>query len=933
MLIRVLVAAFTVVFFGPAAVWAQQATVFGTVVDESKGVLPGVTVTATETATGRQVVSISSERGEYRLVGLAPGRYRIATELAGFAPTVVPDIELLVGQTAEIRFAMKLATLAENVTVTGETPLVDTRQSQVAGNVDRRQMESLPISGRNWMELSMQVKGITANAISRSSPGPARTTAFRLNLDGQEITQDRVGGFGQGGISRDAIAEYQVITNMFDVTMGRSVGIQVQAVTRAGTNNLDGSLYGYFRDDKFNAKDHFVDRVLPYSNQQVGGTVGGPIVRDRMHYFFSHEYERQPDTFIAAPAAFAPQTMEIPLLDRQYYSMGRVDYQFGAGDHVAARGNYWKRDFDHAEAHPSRVAERGNSSGFFTVNWSRVLRNNLQQELKVGHFRYRLWNYPNEPSTIEYVFPGLTVGSQWNWPSTGFQRHVSTRYDLTWNKGSHDLKLGTDLQIKRDSGVWRARERGQMFFNRLPADVATRFPLNSSPSAWDLSGLDSSVIRFDVNFARDDDWTSNVPRPAFALWLGDTWKVNNQLTLNLGVRYDVAWREFNPPGVQETDVIINNGLFTENVGYRNDIRDLNNVAPRVGFAWNVSGSNNLVIRGGAGLFHSIQGGQLTYDAQLWNGQKILVNSFPNDGRPGFTLDPTRGVTAADVFAGRVPVPPQAIQVFAHDYEAPETWQAMLGFQKQISEVFGFDADLVYNKGSHEDIVRDPNLFFDPATGLFKNPATAGRPLPQFGEIRLKTSTGYSDYLALASQLTRRYRNNFQVSVAHTLMFFKRDSGVCNQGNCSLQLNPFDLSADFARGSDFQRHTLNANGLWRLPWDIQLSGTFHYGSGTYSDVTAPVAPLASGIPRRVRADLTVIPRDTFKEDPWQSLSLRVAKDIPLFGDVRLTAMAEVFNVYNYDRYIRNQIEGHSFYGQALRAGNDPRTGQLAFRIAW
>jgi hypothetical protein len=933
MLIRILVAALTVIFFGPAAVLAQQAAVFGTVVDESKAVLPGVTVTATATDTGRQIVAVSSERGEYRLLGLAPGRYRIAAELAGFAPTVIPDIELLVGQTAEIRFAMKLATLAENVTVTGEAPLVDTRQSHVAGNVDRRQMESLPISGRNWMELSMQVKGITANTISRSSPGPARTTAFRLNLDGQEITQDRVGGFGQGGISRDAIAEYQVITNMFDVTMGRSVGIQVQAVTRAGTNNLDGSLYGYFRDDKLNAKDHFVDRVLPYSNQQVGGTIGGPIVKDRMHYFFSHEYERQPDTFIAAPAAFAPQTVGIPILDRQYYSMGRVDYQFGAGDHVAARGNYWKRDFDHAEAHTSRVAERGNSSGFFTVNWSRVLRNNLQQELKIGHFRYRLWNYPNEPSTIEYVFPGLTVGSQWNWPSTGFQRHVSTRYDLTWNKGSHDLKIGTDLQIKRDSGVWRARERGQMFFNRLPADVAARFPLNSSPSDWNLSGLDSSVIRFDVNFARDDDWTSNVPRPAFALWLGDTWKVNNRLTLNLGVRYDVAWREFNPPGVQETDVIIDNGLFTENVGYRNDIRDLNNVAPRVGFAWNVTGTNDLVIRGGAGLFHSIQGGQLTYDAQLWNGQKILVNSFPNDGLPGFAVNPTRGVTAADVFAGRVPVPPQAIQVFAHDYDAPETWQAMLGFQKQLTEVFGFDADLVYNKGTNEDIVRDPNLFFDPVTGLFKNPATAGRPLRQFGEIRLKTSTGYSDYLALASQLTRRYRNNFQVSVAHTLMFFKRDSGVCNQGNCSLQLNPFDLSDDFARGSDFQRHTLNANGLWRLPWDIQLSGTFHYGSGTYSDVTAPVAPLASGIPRRVRADLTVIPRNTFKEDPWQSLSLRVAKDISLFGDVKLTAMAELFNVYNYDRYVRNQIEGHAFYGQSLRAGNDPRTGQLAFRLAW
>ena len=127
-----------------------------------------------------------------------------------------------------------------------------------------------------------------------------RDRQFQLNLDGQEITQQVAGsGFGQPRFSREAIAEFQVVTNLFDITQGRSLGMQVQAISRSGTNNLDGSVYGYFRDDKLNAKDFIANRVLPYSNQQIGGAVGGPIIRDKLHYFLSYERENEPNTILA----------------------------------------------------------------------------------------------------------------------------------------------------------------------------------------------------------------------------------------------------------------------------------------------------------------------------------------------------------------------------------------------------------------------------------------------------------------------------------------------------------------------------------------------------------------------------------------------------------------------------------------------------------
>ena len=281
--------------------------------------------------------AVSDERGEYRLRGLPPARYKVTAELAGFSTVVVADVELLVGQNRTVPFTMKVASLEETVTVTGESPLVDISSTQVGGNVDRRQMEELPLQGRNWMELAMQVRGVTANAVD-NTPG-VRDRQFQLNLDGQEITQQVAGGgFGQPRFSREAIAEFQVVTNLFDITQGRSLGMQVQAISRSGTNNLNGSVYGFFRDDSLNAKDFIASRVLPYSNQQIGGAVGGPIIRDRLHYFLSYERENEPNTIITSPPALPSQSFSFDTKTIQNSFLGRGDWQWTRRAITSPRG-------------------------------------------------------------------------------------------------------------------------------------------------------------------------------------------------------------------------------------------------------------------------------------------------------------------------------------------------------------------------------------------------------------------------------------------------------------------------------------------------------------------------------------------------------------------------------------------------------------------
>jgi hypothetical protein len=329
---------FLAVLLLPVSTSAQvsTATVNGTIADESKLVLPGVTVTATDLETGRQYVAVSDERGVYRLVNMPPGAYKIQAELGGFATAEIPHVELLVGQNATLGFVMKLATIAETLTVISEAPLVDVRSSQVAGYIDRRQMDAVPVQGRNWMELSMLVKGITTNNAT-NTPG-THGDAFQLNLDGQQIKQNAIGaGSGQPRFSREAIAEFQIVTNLFDVTQGRSTGVQVHAISRSGTNNLSGVVYGYFRDDKLNAPDPVANRVLPYSNQQIGGVLGGPIVKDKLHYFFSYENENQPFTNFTQPAFLGGPSFSKESKTRHHSYLGRVDWHSSPRNSVSFR--------------------------------------------------------------------------------------------------------------------------------------------------------------------------------------------------------------------------------------------------------------------------------------------------------------------------------------------------------------------------------------------------------------------------------------------------------------------------------------------------------------------------------------------------------------------------------------------------------------------
>lgn len=949
----------------PLVAFAQvsTATLGGTVSDESKSVLPGVTVTATDLQAGRQYTAVSDERGLYRVTNLPPGTYKVQATLQGFATVEFPKVELLVGQNATLPFTLKVATLQETVTVTGEAPLVDTTSSQVAGNVDRRQMEELPLQGRNWMELSMLVKGMTANNVGNAPVG--RDDAFQLNLDGQQITQKIAGsGFGQPKFSREAIAEFQIVTNMFDITQGRSTGVQVQAISRSGTNNLSGAFYGFFRDDTFNAADPVAGRVLPYSNQQVGGAIGGPVVRDKVHYFFSYEYERQPASIFAQPTLLPGQAFTFDSKTRQNSYLGRVDWQLSPNNYLNVRGSRWdwKNPFDQVGGadHPSQGAIRTQEATNVVGAWSNVMSNRLLGELRFAYSGFAWANlalaeFGNYP---ELLFPGLTIGPRYNYPQQFWQDTLQTRYDLTLTLDKHNFKVGGEFLRVLDTGEWFLQRRGRMFFNSTPseAELLRRFPADAwnDPSRWDLSGLDARIQRFDVNF-HGAGWLIDIPRPTMALWFGDTWRVNNQLTINYGIRWDDDLRATDPPGVTETIIQIANGREEGDFGFKTGIRDHNNFAPRAGFSWNVGARNDLVIRGGSGLFYATPVSNVTFSHQIYN--QMIAASIANDGQPGFAVDPLRGRTAEDFLSGRVAVPPQAIRLISPDFEMPYTWQSSIGFQKQLGDSTAIEADLNHWIWYNDTRTRDPNLFFDPVTGYNRDPAR-GRPNPSYSQIVWFESTGKRDYLALASGLTRRYRNNFQGGVTYTLMFYQNDDGTIGytQGDAD---NQFDhLDAEWARSTDFQRSTVRVWAMYQLPLGLSVSGVYMYGSGNYYATSHASRPygkpgtnrLNLGAPVTIPAAMQdrfegpdvigtgqLVPRNALRGLPLHKVDFRVTKDVALGGDAKVSLFAEVFNAFNHANYgtFVGTVNSAAFGQPRATAGNAyvPRSGQLGFRLSF
>ncbi len=357
----------------PAAGLAQEAALIGIVTDTTGAVLPGVTVTAVHEATGNTFEAVTDGAGSFRLP-VRVGAYRVTAQLQGFQTVTRTNLQLLLGQQANINLELAPATLQETVTVTGEAPLLDTTESTVGANIDPRQMEELPINGRNWMDLALLTPGARRNESGgyvQNRQGYSQT-----NVDGQQVTTiyHSGGDNEQPNWSRDAIGEFQVVANRFDATQGRSSGMVVNAITKSGTNTFAGT----------------VERLLPQRQVQCGGLrrqgcqrkprvcptrtsrrAARWAVRSSATGCTSSartSIEHEPKTFVYT-TPYPAFNMDLAFTDRVHKPLGRVDFQMTPQTRLSARSSWyyaWFHEGGGSTTHPVNMGQRGRISSQYT---------------------------------------------------------------------------------------------------------------------------------------------------------------------------------------------------------------------------------------------------------------------------------------------------------------------------------------------------------------------------------------------------------------------------------------------------------------------------------------------------------------------------------------------------------------------------------------
>jgi hypothetical protein len=637
----ILGALFTLAALSPA--WGGQggrAEITGTVVDQDKAVLPGVNITVINEATGLERTAVTSGDGRFVIPTLVPGTYTVRAELQGFQTLVQTGVVLNVGQEMAVNLTLGVAGLAETVTVTGESPLVEVTSSKIGSNITSTEIDSLPSQGRNQLGLMQLVPGLTPSLNPGSFEGGQfnangqATTSNLFLVDGAYDNDDRRGGSQgtQARVTLDTMAEYQVLTHHYSAEYGGSSGVVVNTVTKSGANRFAGRTFFYYQDDDLNATNYFLKQAgaeNPESGSKVwGGSVGGPIVRNKAFWFANAERTSQREAAnLNFPADAAPLAVPFSTTTdfKGWNTFVRGDYQASANNHLSFR---WVRENvltinDEIEGNNSTPdnATYENDSGdqVFSFASTMVLGTRATNEFKVGHVRENLLQGPRLFFDDNWKFIGLAgreqfdLGSMNAHPSYNAGPRNNYQQDLIRSVAVDDSftyfrpGMGGDHTFK--AGIGWSRNAA------LPQGTATNlvglfnFPTNA---AFDPANPRSYPSRFQIRVGQIEftqkDWRTN-------FYLQDKWQIGKQVTLNLGVRYD--YQHLTP--------------LTKNA-----------FAPRFGLAYDVTGSGKTLVRGGFGKYYQLH--QLNVIQTLLTGAVI---------GPSFVFDTTELASPAQT--GIIPV--------------------------------------------------------------------------------------------------------------------------------------------------------------------------------------------------------------------------------------------------------------------------------------
>jgi len=862
-----------------AAALAQSAggTISGRVDDQSGAVLPGAGITVRNLETGVARMLVTDEGGRYYAPNLSLGEYEVRAELPGFSSGVRSGIRLTVGREAVVDFQLQVGQIAENVTVTGEAPLIQLTTASTEGLIDELQMQTLPLNGRSFIELAAMVPGVQiAQAGARSasvgygiklSVNGARYTANLFTIDGTQINDEfnQAGSASGNVLGVEAIREFQVLTNSFSAEYGRHTGAVINAATKAGTNELHGSVFEFLRNDNLDARNFFDAEKKPeFKRNQFGAALGGPIVRDKTFFFGNYEGLREglgqtsiwtvpTAQFRSSPAVdpiVRPYLESYPLPNgRQFdanraellsntsrttdedYLIGRIDQNFSSKSNVFGRYIYNAAIVDDPNRTITGQITRTRFQ-YATIEHAYVLTPRLLNRFQVAYTRNRLAAY-------DYILPGLKLPrttftditrgigaitiqgfSGWGGTGTNPKYHVFNNYQLNeqmaYTAGAHNMKFGALIERPEYNLTSDFTSMGEFTFNSVN-DFANR-----------------NVLRFS-SVLPGSDAVRTLRQIVVGTYFQDDFHLRPNLTLNWGLRYEfhTDHSETHDRLAQLIDFANPKASFTDTTPLKTLFRNPSkrNFAPRIGIAWDPQNNHKTAIRAGFGVY---------YDLMAINNpvvQNTAVRVPPYFMRAGLVAGgqvprvdfPDAYTTQRSALAGTAEL--EGIQ---YNPDQPYMMKWNLNIQREIFNNTTIEAGYTGTRAVHLLRVIHTNgreAFINSNGRLQVLPTTPLRQ-PNFGRMRLRLTDSTSDYHGLTTSFNRRLNSGLQVQVSYTF------SKALDDG-ASVLGNDFDtdgggsrylFSKDRGRAVTDLAHVFSTNINYRLPFGENGQGWSRLAQG-------------------------------------------------------------------------------------------------------
>lgn len=819
---------------------AVNGQIEGVVTDAAGAAVPNATITVRNINTGAERALTTDESGMYRVPLLPLGRYRVTIEAANFKRLVREGITLTTGQTATVNASLDAGGIQETVTITSDAPIADPGKIDVGRVMNAREVQNLPLVSRNPYNYALLQANVTGRPNAEfgvpriNANGYTRRTNYQL--DGNNNTQADRGGIRLMPISETFISEVQLVTNGFSAEFGNTPGLIMNAVTPSGTNAVHGSAGYRFRRTPFYARPFFYTSPndLPKTTaDDVTAAVGGPIIKDRWHFYGGYERIKRDLTsesgrivtisatnqaqLVAAGVPTAAFVPIIPVSQKVNFYILRTDAQLNKNNRLTGRFNYFDNNSPNNIGGALNTLQRSidfvDKSYSFAAQLASVLTPSLFNEFRYQYSKRDSRNFANDNSGtgISIVITGVAnFGAPENDNTIQPVESMSGFQDnLTWALGDHSVKFGGG--VNRINDIRRNNIFARYTFRNITEYGAARNAAPGTPARTGYSNYLEAIGNPDI------DYKSTF----YNFFVQDDWKITRKLKLNYGVRYDL----YEIPTADATSPYAASQKFKV---------DKNNFAPRIGIVYGLrDGDRPTVIRASAGLYYDTVYLDF-YQRALLNNGNLRIRNFSFAGNSGGT---TTAAAGAPEFPGTFGTAPpgtpaglQSIETISPDFQNMYAMHYNAQIEQAITQDLSVTAGFIHSNGRHIPLYRsinriNPTSILADGRPAYNNTASAVTRLdPRFNDILLAESVGNSSYNALTLQLNKRFSKGYQFSANYTLSKSEDDAPEQNLvatqvGNLVTQ-DPTNRNRDFGPSLADQRHTFVLSFVGRPTFNLE-----------------------------------------------------------------------------------------------------------------